>query len=254
MADPIKVHAGLADVHRGQVYHLGYYAADLQDGELQFKLFAQICPEQDCPCDNIRIDWETGDTVYRSWLTQDGGWKDIQHQPVPEEMEAVFRIVADTENFRERFGHLLYLRHKQVLKETGRLEGPFEVRIPENLLLPGADLANGSLGCYSEEKKKRRRKTWPFSLEFCGDPSCFCESLFLALGDGASIFTIERDDRWTPVGDNPADARLMTRVRTKLIKSPRFGELLQFLRGERLLHNYFRHVTQKRKTLSALTD
>ncbi len=250
MGDPIKVHGGLDAVRRDQTYHLGFYAADLQDGELQFKLFAQICPEPNCTCDNIRVDWETGSTTYSSWLTQDGGWKDMQHQPVPEEMESVFRIIADTDNFRERFGHLLYLRHKQVLEDSGRLQEPFQVRVPENLLLPGADIAKGSLGHFIEEKKGRR-KTRPFSLEFCGDPSCYCESLFLALGDGESSFTIERDDRWSAVGDEPADARLMVRVRAKLAKSPRFVELLRFFRGERRLHNYHRHITAKKPGLSA---
>ena len=77
MTEPIKVHEGLREVKRDQAYHLGHFAVDFQDGELRFELFARICPEANCPCDNIQIDWHAaqGGNIFHSWLGADGSWK-----------------------------------------------------------------------------------------------------------------------------------------------------------------------------------
>ena len=242
MTEPIKVHAGLIRVDRDQTYNLGHFAVDFPDGELLFELHARVCSEAGCPCDNIQIRFNTQGSAYNAWLTAEGDWLDGDHKPVSAEMEGVFRIIQDTETFRERYGHLLYLRRRQVLDEAGRLGGEFEMRLPTKLLMPGAEPEKQTLGTVTIDGKKGRRHKHPFTLEFCGDPGCYCENLFLALDDGATSICIEPSNKWSPVSESQEQKKLFTKVQAKLKRSKPFDALLDFFRTERRLQNYHRHI------------
>lgn len=240
MTDPIKVYDGLDHVERGLVYHMGHYAVDFVDGEMRFQLMARVCGESNCPCDNIQIDWHARGTIFNTWLTATGDWLDHQHQPVAEELAGVFRIVQAMDVFKERYAVLLRLRHKQVLQETGRMAKPFTVQIPRDMMPPSADQENHILGTVKVEGKKGRRHEYGYDLEFCGDPDCTCENIFLAMGEHS--FCIEPTDTWTPTLDDPSESRLMHKVRTKLMRQEHFVKLLNHFRTERKLQNYHRHV------------
>ena len=237
--ETIKVHEGLRELSYDKRYHLGHYAVDFQDGELRFELIARVCPEQGCPCDDLWIDWHTQGTVYATWLSQDGSWRDMQHQPLTEDMRAVFENVANTAMFKERYARMLYLRRRMVLERLGRCVEPFALMVTEPLLMPGADLSRGILGRF---RVSSRSGNVGFCLDTCGDKQCYCDNIFLALDDGQLIATIDAEGGWAPADESPAAARLMARARAQLARDPRFDKLLHHFRTERRLEIYHRHV------------
>jgi hypothetical protein len=238
---PIKVHSGLKSVDRQETYHLGHYEVSFADGPVRFQLHANICTEQDCPCDNILFSWLTVGTTFHTWYSSERDWRDEQGRPLGEELAHVFAIVEDTETFRERYRHLVFLRRCQVLAEIGRLHGPFEILLPGDLLED--DRARGISGrvtvTIDGEASAHR-----FVLELCGDPACYCRDIFLVLPElpGPPAFLIGDDDCWLPAEDD-ADTALMEQVRDALAATPRFAGLVAALRSERRLQNYHRFVT-----------
>jgi len=237
--EPVKVHGDLNEVARDTVYHMGHYAVDLEDGELRFQLLAQICQEPTCGCDQLQIDWHTPETAYSTWLSSDGSWRDGKHQPLHEDLLQIFGNIADTDLFKDRYAHLLFLRRKMVLEEAGRLEGDFQYRVPMSLLLPGADAGRETMGSLKLSSKQGKVG---FRLEVCGDESCYCENLFLSFESELGGAVIGPDGTWSPAEDDPGMARVAARAKAKLAHDPRFEKLLAAFRHERVLHNYHRHV------------
>lgn len=238
-----KVYEGLSEVERGQVYHLGHYEVDFQDGPLRFQLHASICNDESCLCDELQVDWLAENTRFQTWYNAERVWRDHNHKELKPELLEIFRIVEKTEVFQERISRLQYLRRKQVLGETGRDGEAFTPMIPKDLMLEGADAGSGILGKLRVQEKGKLR-AYPFGLEFCGDPKCFCDNLFLVIhhGDHHHSFVIDHEDHWHLGEENPTNNRLMTRVRAKAMRLDRFKKLVGFLRGERRLHNYHRYV------------
>jgi len=238
-----KVYEGLAEVERGATYHLGHYEVDFQDGPLRFQLHAFICSDASCLCDELQINWLAEGTTFHTWYNALREWRDQNHEVLKPELLEIFRIVEKTEVFQERISHLQYLRRKQVLEETGKMGDIFTPRIPKELLLEGASASEGLMGKLRVQEKGKLR-AYPFGLEFCGDPQCFCDNLILVVHEGTDhrSFVIDARDQWQAEEDTPVNGRFMTKVKAKAMRLDRFKKLLAFLRGERRLHNYHRYV------------
>lgn len=234
-----KVHQGLDSIDRETTYHLGYYDLDFQDGSLRFQLHAKICGKPPCLCDNLQIDWLASGTVFNTWFTANRQWRDFHHQELHPDLLPVFRTVEGIATFQERYQHLVYLRRRQVLESLGRLEPPFEVQIPSELVPPSADPAKGILG---EVHSRDEGAHPPFALEFCGDETCYCDNLFLVFHEktGSRSFCIQSDDLWSTMDDSAESKRRLPKLRESLGQSPFFQRQLDFFRQERMLHNYFR--------------
>ena len=245
--DPIKVYPGLKDLQPDQTYHLGYYDVDFQDGQLRFQLFAKICGEQDCHCDNLQIDWVAENTVFHTWYTGEREWRDIQHQPVHRELASVFRIVEDLEVFQGRYLHMMYLRRKQVLQALEKLSPSYQLMVPSTLISADGNPSQGLLGRVATSAKGSKG----YGLMFCGDPNCFCRNIFLNCeGQSEPCFSIDLDSNWTLLEGAQSDGE-KAQIKSALGKSPLFEQQLAFFRSERQLENYHRFVMRYPKEVPA---
>ncbi|CAM2008367.1 hypothetical protein [Acanthopleuribacter pedis] len=234
-----KVHLELNDVNRETSYDLGYFSIQFEDGEVTFRLYATICATHGCPCDNLKCDWFAGDEPKTTWYTADGQWLDEHQKPLPDEVQQVFRIAEQTEEFQERYLHLMYLRRRMVLRELNFEEsGAFEV--PKALLLRGAAPEQGSLGSI-----RSGGESWQLDTGFCGDPECYCYDVFLNLSpaDSANPVCVRvdlegRHDLVAPPADQ-AGGREQS-VAKAVAKEPGLKGLLDFMRQRRRLENYAR--------------
>ena len=235
---PIKVHPGLQSVDRQETYHLGHYEVTFADGPIRFQLNANICTEEDCPCDNILFTWLAEGTTFHAWYSAEHDWSDESGKPLAEDLVQVFGIVEDTEVFRERYSHLVFLRRRQVLAEVDRLKNPFELLLPRDLLDDDSTLS-GQVTLDVDGTVTARR----YLLELCGDPACYCRDIFLVLPElpGPPAFLIAADDNWLPA-EEKGETSFMEQVRDVLGAKPRFVALVAALRGERRLQNYHRYV------------
>lgn len=247
MSDMKKVYHGLKSVDRQSIYHLGHYEVDFQDGTLRFQLQAQICGDERCYCDNIKIDWHSEGRIIESWYTGEREWLDQFKEAMPDVQREVFGIVERLETFQERYSHLVYLRRKMVLEELKRDDEDFKIRIPLNLIGPGADSKMQTLG--KVRPGSRNGKALPYAIDFCGETDCYCNNLFVTVYDKNKHtgFCVDNKNRWEPVESKPEHHRLMERVAKRLTKDELFGQQLNFLRLERTLHNYHRFVSKYKK-------
>ncbi len=248
MNEPIKVYNGLVTVDRGSTYHLGFYEVAFPDGELRFEVMARICPEHGCPCDHIALDFQAQGRLSSCWYTAEREFRDSNHLPLEPELEGVFRIVEGTDTFRERYSHLVFLRRRMVLEEQGRYPAPYEMRLPPEMLGPDTDLRKHRLGRVRLGAKGG--KALDYALEFCGDESCYCTTLFAVIDDHGEprSFAIDREGRWTDPSASAAGARLLGRLEHRLAKDPLFQRQLGYFRQERQFHNYHRFVTHYLET------
>ena len=245
--DPIKVYPGLKDLQPDQTYHLGYYDVDFQDGQLRFQLFAKICGEQGCHCDNLQIDWVAENTVFHTWYTGEREWRDTQHQPVHRELASVFRIVEDLEVFQGRYLHMMYLRRKQILQALGKLTAGYQLMVPSSLV---SDDGNPSLGLLGKVAISAKRSKG-YGLMFCADPDCFCRNIFVNCeGQSEPWFSIDLESKWTPLESVQSDGE-KAQIKTALCESPLFEKQLTFFRSERQLENYHRFVKRYSKEIAA---
>ena len=245
---PIKVHDGLERVDRENNYHLGYYEIDFADECLSFQLHSRICGNPECFCDTLKIDWVTETNTFETWYSSQRVWRDNEHKELHPEVAGVFRIIEKSEGFQERYLRLMYLRRRAVLEELNRLEPPFCIRVPPELVMPGGFPERGTLGRITLKSGKKSIAT-AFEVHFCDDPQCYCENLFLTLPDypESPHFAIEPPDQWSVPDGDPGHRRLMKRVRQKLGGFERFPKLLDHLRMERRFQNYFRFVLRYRE-------
>ena len=240
-----KVYPGLDRVEREQDYHLGHYQVDLADGPLRFQLHGGICGEPHCLCDQVRIVWRTEGSTFHTWYTAEREWRDNQHRELDDGLLNVFRIVEDIDTFRERYGHLVYLRRKQVLQELGREGQSFQVKVPLDLLMPGADPEHQTLGSLEMPAGSGTSARVPFSIEFCSDPECYCNHQFVVVHQQShETFCIDAQDTWSSVSGTRSAMALMAQVALQLKGSDAFNALLRFFRTERTLHNYHRYVSE----------
>lgn len=244
MAQLIKVHKELQELDRAANYHLGYYEVDFPDGALTFQLHAHLCRDSNCTCDNLAIDWHADGRIISTWFTAERQWTDAERKPQPAELSEVFQIVERLETFQERYSHLVFLRRRQVLRERGRLARDFQVRLPRELLGDGADSVRQTLGEVRPGSKGGRKL--PYVIEFCGDESCYCNHLFVAVIDEnkTTSFCVDPQNSWTAMEDTRDARRLLTRVEPRLSREKTFQNQLAFLRTERQLQNYHRYVTR----------
>ncbi len=243
-----KVNLGLDKVDEKHTYHLGHYEVEFRDGSLTFELHARICARKECACDDLQIDWCTGGNVFRTWYRL-GEWHDMDFKELDPEMVKVFTIAEKTDTFRERMGHLLYLRRRQVLERADHPEDrDFCLTVPCELLMKNHDALNGILGKI-HIKVKGREKYYPYGLEFCEDKTCFCENLFLVIPDRGNDlgFWVGKDDEWWLGEEGSARESLMIRFRTQMMRSRKFKKQLDYFRYQRHLQNYHRYCSDYRK-------
>ena len=247
----VKVYEGLNQVERDIYYHLGHYEIDFEDGPLRFEVLAQICGNPECICDELAIEWRIGPKTIRSWYTAEREWLDPERNPVPDEMEQVFRNIESEEVFQERVQHLLFLRRRMVLHAAGHRDGQFQVTIPTNILLDGHQLQQGILGKIRVEGRGGE-KAMPFAIEFCNDQSCYCSDMFLLLDpdENATCFAINPEDEWRPNPDTPTSRRLLPKVKSRVSRIEKFRHLLDYLRMARRMENYHRFVSAYQESLS----
>ncbi len=236
-----KVHRELSAVDRETIYHLGHYDLDFQDGSQRFQLHARICGEPSCLCDNLQIDWLASESMIQTWYTAQREWRDQRHQDLHPELVSVFRIVEEIPSFQERYQHLVYLRRRQVLESLGRLEPPFAVQLPAEVIESDADPENGVLGTVRPDAEA---PPLAYGLEFCGDPECFCDNLFLVLQEehGPRSICIQSDDSWSEMEQKTRSPHGVSKLKASLKSAKTFSRQLEFFRMERMLHNYFRFV------------
>lgn len=249
MSDIKKVYEGLKEVDRETVYHLGHYEVDFQDGALRFQLHAQICADEGCYCDNIKIDWHSEGRVIQSWYTGEREWLDQFKEPMPDVQREVFGIVERLETFQERYSHLVYLRRKMILQELHRDDEAFTIRMPRELMGPGSDPKEQTLG--KVRPGSRNGKALPYSIDFCGEADCYCNNLFVTVYDKKKNtgFCVDNKNHWEPVESAPENFHLMERVARRLTKDELFGKQLNYLRLERTLHNYHRFISRYQEEL-----
>lgn len=233
----------LKEVKPHQVYHLGNYEVAFPDGELTFAVLAGICTAEDCPCDNILMEWRAGDSIMRTWYTGDREWTDEKHKPLPSDVSSVFAVVETIPEFQRRYEHMVYLQRKRVLDRINRLQSPFQYKILPELLLPGADPSEGILGTVPV-----REQEVPFGLFFCGIEDCFCKDLSLVFPKHPELgqVRIESGGNWVALdGMKPSNMR---KLRKHFKGDERLSRLLDFMFAERNMNNYHRYInTYERK-------
>ncbi|CAM2066528.1 hypothetical protein SCOR_14215 [Sulfidibacter corallicola] len=245
MQETKKVHIELAEVDRESTYNLGFFSVDFEDGSLLFQLHARVCGDPKCHCDNIQMDWLTQHQRKSTWYTGEREWHDEKHQPLPDEVAQVFKIAEGTEEFQQRYLHLVYLRRKMILVETGYdLEKP--IMVPTELLLDGADPANGCLGeVVSHDKGKATR--WQFMVDTCKDPECYCYNLFVNLkskGGDERALLVDEKGRMRAAEGRRENKALLKLIKPKLQKDDRFKSMITFFQAHRRLENYARFVAR----------
>lgn len=242
MQETIKVHTGLTQVDRDTVYNMGIYEVEFQDGLLRFDLHVRICDDPECHCDDLQMTWKTKGQDMPVWYTSDRQWLFPDCEPMPDEMVQVFRSMEGTEQFQERYQHLMYLRRRQILVETGLFDQPFELAIPNDLVGKDGDPSRGILGHVQTGTRGERHA---YTVDLCDDPQCYCRNLFLNLidarGQPRNAYLITPDNQWQSMDDNADGARLR-KIRKKLQSNERFRKLLDWLRMQRQYQNYQRFV------------
>ena len=237
----IKVHQGLDKIARDQAYHLGHYDVDFQDGCLRFQLHVRICSKKDCICDDLQINWLTGDHTISTWYTSDHEWRGLDHKPLNAELVQTLQSVEKTELFHQRVQHLLYLRRRQILGELeiSGVNGP--IAVPKDLLLSGHDGRQGILGEF-RIRIKGKDIAFPYGIEFCANQDCFCDSLLILLHreDETFVYDIDAEDGWSVADKKPATSRLLPKFKRRMMGAKKFKQQLAFFRIERRLNNYGR--------------
>ena len=247
----VKVHLGLKRVTRDQVYHLGHYEIDCQDGSLKFEVHVRFCADKDCICDNLQITWRTLGKEFPTWYSSDREWFWHNYKPLPDELTQIFRSAEQTETFQERSQHLLYLHRKQALADIDLLDVEVPLTIPQELLITGHDCSQGILGKFPI-KIKGKMTAVPFSLDFCTNQECYCDNLFASFTaeEKELQFIIDRQNSWEAADEDPATPRLLPKIKRQALASKKFHQLLLHFRRYRRLQNYKRFVAAYPETIA----
>lgn len=201
---------------------------------------AGTCTEDGCLCDTVSLRVTAGGERAELTLTSDGLLLDDDLRPARDLWGAVLRAAARAPGFQEQFDALVAQRREQVLESMGRLEGPFEVQLPEALLGEGADLERDMLGRFTLDGQ-----SYAYRIELCADPKCECENLFLVVWRPGTperaVFAITPDGRWM-VEQAGRPEVTMDAVEAPLVATEAFQALLGQMRVERILQKYHRSV------------
>ncbi|RKG71775.1 hypothetical protein D7V80_00290 [Corallococcus sp. CA054B] len=217
------------------------HLADCQTPEYgAVSVHGATCTDDGCLCDTVNLKVTAGGEQKALTLTADGTLLDDELRPAEDRWGGVVRAASQAPGFQEGFDTLVTQRRAQVLEAMGRLEGAFEVQLPESLLGEGADLERDILG---RVELDGQRYAW--RIELCSDPGCECENLFLVVwlpGEPKrAVFAITADGRWmVEQAGNPA--LTMDAVEGALVATEAFQALLGQMRVERILQKYHRSL------------
>ncbi|RKI19603.1 hypothetical protein D7Y15_03805 [Corallococcus sp. AB030] len=217
------------------------HLADCQTPEYgAVSVHGATCTDDGCLCDTVNLKVTAGGEQKALTLTSDGTLLDDELRPAEDRWGGVVRAASQAPGFQEGFDTLVTQRRTQVLESMGRLEGAFEVRLPESLLGEGADLERDILG---RVELDGQRYAW--RIELCSDPKCECENLFLVVwlpGEPQrAVFAITADGRW--MVEQAGNAALtMDAVEGVLVATEAFQALLGQMRVERILQKYHRSL------------
>ena len=217
------------------------HLADCQTPEYgAVSVHGATCTEDGCLCDTVNLKVTAGGEQKALTLTADGTLLDDELRPAEDRWGGVVRAASQAPGFQEGFDTLVTQRRAQVLEAMGRLEGAFEVQLPESLLGEGADLERDILG---RVELDGQRYAW--RIELCADPGCECENLFLVVwlpGEPKrAVFAITADGRW--MVEQAGNAALtMDAVEGALVATEAFQALLGQMRVERILQKYHRSL------------
>ncbi|RKG56694.1 hypothetical protein D7X30_21285 [Corallococcus sp. AB011P] len=217
------------------------HLADCQTPEFgAVSVHGATCTDDGCLCDTVNLKVTAGGEQKALTLTADGTLLDDELRPAEDRWGGVVRAASQAPGFQEGFDTLVTQRRAQVLEAMGRLEGAFEVQLPESLLGEGADLERDILG---RVELDGQRYAW--RIELCADPGCECENLFLVVwlpGEPKrAVFAITADGRW--MVEQAGNAALtMDAVEGALVATEAFQALLGQMRVERILQKYHRSL------------
>lgn len=202
---------------------------------------AKACEEDGCLCDNVTLHIQAEGKHALAELTADGNLFDEQGAAA----EPLWRdlVVEAWPRIQRPFEELVAARRAEVLEMVGRRQGSFEVRVPAELLGAGADPGAGVLG-----QLQHGGATYSHRLEFCSDPGCECEKLFLVVWrpgeDGHSTFLIQKTGEWAQVEAGRPEID-MDAVEQGLVSDERFCRLWRALSIERLLQRYHAFLARR---------
>ncbi|RYZ44986.1 MAG: hypothetical protein EOO72_05000 [Myxococcaceae bacterium] len=198
------------------------------------------CTDDGCLCDTVSLKVTAGGEQAALTLTSDGTLLDDELRPAQDRWGGVVRAASQAPGFQQGFDALVTQRRIQVLEAMGRLEGSFEVQLPEVLLGEDTDLERDMLGRVEMDGQR-----YAYRIELCADPKCECENLFLVVwlpGDSLrAVFAITADGRWM-VEQAGRPELTMDAVEGPLVATEAFQALLGQMRVERILQKYHRSV------------
>ena len=241
----VKMHPGLKQVNSETAYRLGLYEVDFPDGSLRFDVQATLCPEPECCCDNVQLTWlSSGVAPVVTWYTSDREYFDKDWNPLAEDFVHVFEIATSTDEFQQRYKHLMYLRRRLVLSQENLKPDEFKYVLPKEIMGEDADPGQGILGKVLVLPAKGPT---PYAIAACDDENCYCSSLFVCLmtdDPDDVVFCVDRKNRWSQVNKNAMSKRLLAPTKKKLEGQEPFESQLVHMRYQRRLENYCRYVRQ----------